>query len=466
MTEIHSRQSAGGSAVRGATADVVDAVRAMRLDDAPGDALEAARHCLLDWLGVTLAGTGEELAGVLRAELAGEGAGDVPLIGTSLRTSASMAALINGATSHALDYDDTHTMMSGHPSVPVIPAALAIAHRDDRSGADLLLAVMAGIEAECLVGSLVAMDHYQRGWHATGTLGTFGAAAAAATLLDLDRGSWLHAFGLAGTQAAGLKDVFGTMAKPLHAGKAAFNGLLAATLARAGFTSSTDILESPTGFPATFAAPPRQVAIDGATWAVRQTLFKYHASCYLTHGVIESTKKISVRERLATSDVEAVRLAVSPHVLDVCNIAEPATGLEGKFSLRACTAMVLLGDDTSDMASFNDARMRSPELAAMRDRVEVVPTEAQMPTGGVVMVETTDGRRFEATTDMSVPADDLAWQWERLSEKFMSLASPVLGDDGAGRLRGMVAGIDQLRSVRELSRAACPTGREEAAVRG
>lgn len=454
-TREETRASTGGTAP-GTTQDVVDAVREIRLEHAPADAVEVAKHCLLDWLGVTLAGTGEDLAVILRKQLVRDGDGQATVVGTRASTDPSTAALVNGATSHALDYDDTHTTMSGHPTVPVMPAVLALAERDGRSGADLLTALVAGIEAECLVGSLVAPGHYARGWHATGTIGTFGAAAAAATLLDLDRTSWLHAFGLAGTQAAGLKDVFGTMAKPLHAGKAAANGLLAGVLAGAGFTSSTDILESSTGFAATYADPVRDVVVDGPTWAIRRTLFKYHASCYLTHGVIESTARLRAGEGLTGDDVATVELHVSPGVLDVCNIEDPRTGLEAKFSLRACSAMALLGTDTADLSSFSDAAAQSPQLHDLIDRVVVITDRGESPTAGTVRVLTRDGRERDARTDMSVPADDLSLQWSRLSDKFMALATPVLGHERAVALRSMVAEVDQLPSVRDLAEATRP----------
>lgn len=457
MTDIRdeARASTGGTA-SGVTQDVVGAVRAIRLDHAPADAVEVAKHCLLDWLGVTLAGHAEDLAVILREQLVGDRGGAATIVGTGATADPSTAALVNGATSHALDYDDTHTTMSGHPTAPVMPVVLALAERDDRSGADLLRALIAGVEAECLVGSLVAPGHYARGWHATGTLGTFGAAAATATLLDLSPEAWLHAFGLAGTQAAGLKDVFGTMAKPLHAGKAAANGLLAGILAGAGFTSSTDILESPTGFAATHADPVRDIVVDGPTWAIRSTLFKYHASCYLTHGVIESSARLRAEAGLGGDDVESVELHVSPGVLDVCNIQDPRTGLEAKFSLRACAAMSLLGTDTADLASFSDAAAQSPQLRELIDRVVVIPDREESPTAGTVRVLTRDGRDPSARTDMSVPAEDLALQWSRLSDKFMALATPVLGHERAVALRSMVAEVDRLPSARDLAKATRP----------
>ena len=435
----------------GATADVVDAVRAVVASSVPADALEVARHCVLDWFGVTLAGTAEPLAAILRAELVGgQATGEAGIVGTGARATTSVAALVNGATSHALDYDDTHTAMSGHPTVTVLPAALAVAERDGRSGHDLLVALVAGVEAAGLVGWLVAPAHYRRGWHATGTVGTFAATAATATLLGLDRPAWLHAFGLAGSQAAGVKAAFGTMAKPFHAGKAAANGVLAATLAAAGFTASTEVLESDVGFAATFAEPLSRRVVPRDRLQVQDTLFKYHAACYLTHGVIESAHRLRREHGLAPDDIDGVELAVSPGVRGVCDIAEPTTGLEGKFSLRACAAMALLGDDTADPGSFSDRRMADADLVAVRDRTTLTTVADEPTTQGVLAVRTGDGRRLEARTDMSRPATDLAAQWERLGDKFRALAGPVLGTARTEALHRRVADLGDLDDVAEL----------------
>src|SRR2546423_1555634 len=218
---------------------------------------------------------------MLADELAGDG--EATLVGRSTRASAPMAALVNGATSHALDFDDTHMAMIGHPTVPVAPAVLALGERLDAPGAAVLRALVAGVEVECRLGLLLIPSHYARGWHATGTLGTFGAAAACAALLDLDEDGWLRALGIAGTQASGLKAVFGTMGKPLHAGKAAMSGLLAATLTPPGFTASREIVEVHQGCAATHAAAlndPEALDRRAGRHLIRDTLSKYHAACY------------------------------------------------------------------------------------------------------------------------------------------------------------------------------------------
>lgn len=418
--------------------------------DVPDEVAEVARHCLLDWIGCALAGSREPLAGILRDEAAGA-AGPSTLVGTSRTAAAGAAALVNGGAGHALDFDDTHTVLAGHPTVPVAPAMLALAEELDAPGSRVLAAFVAGVEVECRVGALVNPAHYRVGWHATGTLGTFGAAAACAHLLGLDADRFAHALALAGTQAAGLKASFGTMAKPLHAGKAASDGLLAARLAAAGFTGNPAIIEANQGLAQAAGGETvdgeRLDRLDGR-WLVRETLFKYHAACYLTHASINAAQALA--GKVDAGDIDTVEVLVAPDSLDVCNIRDPVTGLEGKFSLRATTAMALLGDDTADMAAYSDTRMRDPALVSLRDRVTVVPDAGRWGTCSKVVVTTTAGERLEAEDDTGRPADDLALQRERLTAKFRGLATPVLGDANAVAVVGAVADVADLRSIREL----------------
>ncbi len=442
------------------TQELIQSVANLTWESIPPHARAVARHCMLDWFGVALAGSCEPLSAILVRELA-DGGGDATLVGHSQRASVADAALINGATSHALDFDDTHTLMSGHPSAPVVPAVLALAERDGRDGASLLVALVVGIEFECRLGALVNPGHYAAGFHATGTLGTFGAAAAAAHLLSLDGDQWRHAIGLAGTQAAGLKSGFGTMAKPLHAGRAAANGLTAALLARNGFTANPSIIETVQGFAATHGAPTLDVAalerLDGR-FLIADTLFKYHASCYLTHAAIEAASKLRAESGVRADAIESVEVRASTGCIGVCDIPEPATGLEGKFSLRATTAMALLGDDTTDPAAFSDVRMCDPALVAMRDRVSFVP-QSRLDVTRVTVAIRAGGRSFEAEADTGRPATDLTRQWEALSAKFFSLATPVVGRKRATDLHDAIARLEAVPSMCEIT-ALVRTGEE------
>lgn len=444
------------------TRGLVDAVRTLRYEDIPEPAREAARHCVLDFFGVALAGAREPLVGILiDALVKSEGASEAALIGRSERATRLTAALVNGAAGHALDFDDTHMRMTGHPTVPVLPALLALAESEAASGRALLTALVAGIELECRLGTLLGQRHYEIGFHSTATLGTFGAAAACAHLLALDRERWLHALGIAGSEAAGLKSAFGTMTKPFHAGRAASAGLCAALLAARGFTAAQNVIEAKQGFAETHAADGLEAAtlesLHGQ-FLVRDTLFKYHAACYLTHAPIEAARGLRERHALDPQAVETVDLTVAPSLLAICNIAEPTTGLEGKFSLRATTAMALLGVDTAELATYSDRRMADPALVRLRDRVRV-STDASLAVTRARVAVTASGRRVEAEADTGVPASDLGEQRERLRHKFDALASPLLGPARAQELAAAALAIDELACGSRLLELARPPGR-------
>jgi 2-methylcitrate dehydratase PrpD len=412
------------------TAALADRVCGMRLADLPPAALTVAKQCLLDWIGVALAGRNEPLVRILIDELAPrDDPGGVSVLGHARRARLDDAALINGAMGHALDFDDV-IMPMGHPTVPVAPVVFALAELRGASGAEALAAFIAGVETECRIARLLGPSHYARGWHTTATTGTFGAAAAAARLLGVTGEPLTHAFGLAGTQAAGLKSCFGTMSKPLHPGKAAQNGLLAARLAARGFTSDVDILASNQGFAATqstTADPAAALASREAPWVV-EALFKYHAACYLTHDSIDAANQLRAEEHIAPDAIEAVTVKVPAGHLGVCNIQAPATGLECKFSLRMTTALALSGEDTFQEQLFSDATARRPDLVALRERVTIDPT--QTGRGCVVTVRLKDGREHSRTGDVSQPLRDLDAQQAKLERKFRHLATPALGEAG------------------------------------
>ena len=400
-------------------------------DALPKDVVERAKHCLIDWLGVTLAGSIEPLAQILIEQAMAEGGGEhATIVGDGRKTSLGQAALINGSASHALDFDDVQSNMHGHPSVPVFPAVLAIAEKDGLAGKDVLVAVVAGFEAECRIGAYMGDSHYERGWHSTATVGTFGAAAGAARAMGLDAETCAIAFGIAATQAAGLKSMFGTMCKPLHAGKAAQNGLFAAQLAGRGFTSREDALERHQGLAFTQsddAAVEEALEGIGERYEISDTLFKYHAACYGTHASIEAALKIRAAHHVDPAAIERVDVAVDARNMNVCGIPEPKTGLEGKFSLRYTTALALGGEDTAAIESFVDDKVNDPAMVALYEKITVVPKEDMGKKVSEVTVHLADGVVLRETAEVWRPEADSDRQWQRLSEKFDSLAAPLIG---------------------------------------
>ncbi len=440
----------------GLTARLAADAAACRFADLPHDVVFLAKQCFLDWIAVTIAGADEPLTKILLDEMVEQGgAPHATVIGhAGIRLPTLSAALVNGSCSHALDYDDVHLKVLGHPSVPVFPALLALAEKEDATGEAFIAAFVAGFEAECRIGAAVAPSHYAKGWHATGTVGAFGAAAACANLLGLDAERAAHALGIAATQAAGLKSMFGTMCKPLHAGKAAQNGLLAATLARRGFTSRTDALECEQGFADTQSTTfrPAAAAAEPGAFDIRDVLFKYHAACYLTHSAIEAMARARDQHGLSPEAVEAVTIRVPEASLRVCNIQEPATGLETKFSLRHTVAYALAGADTAAMGTYSDANARAPGLVAARGRIRVQPDDSVADTAAVIEIALRDGTTHTAEADVGVPMQDLDRQWDRLAAKFISLVAPIRGDEPAERIVEAVAGLHHhdLRAVAAL----------------
>lgn len=429
------------------------------------DARTWARHGVLDWLGVAIGGAADPLVEILLSDAIEDNQrGESTLCGRAERINPTSAALINGSASHALDFDDVNTLMPGHPSVAVLPAVLALAEPRDASGADVIDAYIVGYEVACRVGEMIGLSHYQRGWHATATIGTFGAAAAAARLLGLDAERAAMALGLAATQAAGLKSMFGTMSKPLHAGRAAMNGLLAARWAARGFTSNPTALEAHQGFAATqsegFEARP--VRSDRqAPFAIESNLFKYHAACYLTHSSIEAVRALRATEGFDVANVARVRTRVARGHLDVCNIAEPRTGLEVKFSIRHVIAMALAGVDTGDRTLYTDETARRADLAAIRERVVVDATAETFRYAAEVTVELRDGKILTKHVDVGIPAKDLAAQQEKLTAKFARLVEPVLGDAAVQAVVDGVAALDEAPSIGALLATTTRSSREE-----
>nr|WP_060983755.1 MmgE/PrpD family protein [uncultured Acidovorax sp.] len=422
--------------------------------DLPEDVRLRVCQCLLDWIGVTLAGACEPLVHMLAEEAREQGGhAQATVVGHAMATSTRQAALINGAASHALDYDDVNMACTGHPSVVLIPALLALAESRGVSGRDFMTAFAAGYETMCLLGLATGEAQYAKGFHTTATLGTIGAAAACARLLQLDADDTATAFGIASTMAAGLKSMFGTMCKPLHAGRASADGLQAAQLAARGFTSCADAIECPQGFMATHGGNASlETAVPNGGWHLRHNLFKFHAACYGTHAAIEAARRLRLQHALRPEDVRFVTVRVGAASEGVCNIAEPLTGLEAKFSLRHTVAMALAGVDTAGLDSFSDDAVHAPDVVALRERV-TVELAPQCPglTLGEVVIETHTGTMLRQRHDSGRPAKDLHEQQQRLEDKFRRLVEPVLDASERDALIDMVARLDTLTDLSPLA---------------
>ena len=412
-----------------------------------------AKHALLDWLGVAIGGACEPVVQILVDDtLEDGGQGTSRLIGRTECVTSASAALINGAASHALDFDDVNERMYGHPSVAVVPAVLALAERHRTSARETIEAFVVGYEVACHIGDLMGDSHDEKGWHATATLGTFGAAAGAAKLLGLDTERTAIALGIAATQASGLQSMFGTMCKPLHAGRAAMNGLLAARWAARGFTSNPRALECRQGFAATQSTTfePKPLLEVGDPFAIEANLFKYHAACYFTHASIDAVNFLRDEHDFAPRDVIRIRVRIPRIQLESCNIAEPQTGLQIKFSIRHVIAMALVGLDTGDTKVYTADTATRADLAEIRGKIQLEPDLVDAGYFTEITVVLANGQTLSKHVDTGRPARGVAQQWRRLQAKFRLLAEPIIGGGPAEQIVALVAELEDAADLNPL----------------
>src|SRR5947209_12232538 len=450
--------SVSGTKAAGLTKTLAGQASAVTYDALPDAVRALARQCVLDYYGVALAGADDPLAAILLDELTeAGGVAQASVIGHKVRLPALSAALVNGAIGHALDYDDVNLAMPGHPSVAILPGLIALAEIRRSSGREVIAAFVAGYEIACRIGTALRPGHYDRGFHATGTVGCFGAAAACAHLLGLDADATAQALGIAGTQAAGLKSQFGTRCKPFPAGKASQSGLLAARLAARAFSSRPDLVECEQGFALTHGPdfnPEAALAAPPNGFHIFANLFKYHAACYLTHGPIECARSLREQHGIEASQVARMTLSLDRSCDRVCNIPVPTDGLEAKFSLRQNVAMALSGVDTASLGAYSAATATDPALVRLREKLVLDFHDNWPQAAAELEVTLTDGRVLRASHDAGIPSADIAAQGERLAAKFEALAEPRLGAARARELRETILGLDALADVSTLIRLA------------
>jgi 2-methylcitrate dehydratase PrpD len=444
-----------------ATAHLAEFVTKSRWDDCPAEAVDIARRAILDCLGVMLAGSIEPAARIVAEVARAEGGSPLAtVVGTPLRTGTVWAALANGTAAHALDFDDTNFAMLGHPSAPVLSAALAAGELVMADGRALVHAFLLGFEVETTMASVMNPPHYEKGFHATGTLGTMGAAAAAARLLGLDAAQTRAALAVAASQASGLKENFGTMTKPFHAGHAARSGVLSALLARDGFTASEQAIEGPQGYFAVLSAGKRdEQVLDslGAPWKILETgvAVKPYPSCACTHSIIDSALELQRTHRIRPEQVAQVTVGVNAAVPRILIHSNPRSGLEAKFSGEFSAAAALC-DGRVGIATFRDDRTDDPTIRELMTRVRLVvdpeiPGDLERHMWTRVTVRLRDGREV-AIAPRPVPGHPgLPLSMDQLREKFMDCARIVLPEDRADSVRQMVEQLDGCPDLRSLT---------------
>jgi 2-methylcitrate dehydratase PrpD len=450
-----------------ATNAVLDFVTGTSFKDVPDEAVHIAKRCLIDGFGVILSGSTTDGSEILREYVkADSGTSEATVFGRGeFQTRAASAALLNGASGHAMDFDDTQLSSSPdrlfglltHPTVPPMAAAFAIGERIGASGAALLDAFIAGFEVECKIAEAIDPSHYIKGFHSSGTIGAFGATVAAAKLLKLDRGALGHALGIAASFSSGIRVNFGTMTKPLHVGRAAANGVTAAELAARGFTAGADALDGPWGYFQIFGGgfdERRIVGSLGNPYTIVSpgvSIKPYPCGC-LGHPTMDAMLKVVVDHDIGPAQIRQIRLRAGWNILKPLRYKIATSELEAKF----CPAFMLSSIALRRKAGiheFTDAFVRSQPVQEMMRRVETVfdpEIEAQgyEKMRSVVEVELADGRRLvQPSDDRYRGGPELPFTRDELVDKFLECGQLVLP---AERLRHALTRLETLESLGDI----------------
>jgi len=440
----------------------------LRRDKPPARVRAKALDHILDGFAVILAGARTECAGKLHDYVRGNGgASESTLIGFSLKAPARDAALVNGTSGHADDYDDTQLStapdrlygLMTHPTVPVLASALAVGEARGASGMELVDAFVAGFEVECKLAEAIKPEHYWRGFHTTATLGTFGGWAASANLMDLNEEALRYSLGIASSLSSGIRANFGTMTKPLHAGMAASNGVLACRLGEAGFTADVSALDGRWGFMEILgggADPEFLLGKLGNPYAIVDpgATVKMYPCGSLGQPSMDALLELVVEEDLAPGYVAGITVRAGPNILEPLRYAEPVDELQAKFSLQFGLASILLRR-RAGLREYTDEWVRDPALREAMGRVKTVLDEEIAAMGvekmrSVVEVKLVDGRVIRRIADTARGTPEKPLKPGELEEKFMECASFALDEGKAKEVVGMIRGLEGLRDLTEL----------------
>ena len=462
-----------GDQVR-ATGAVVDFISRTRWTDLPKEAVEIGKRCIIDGLGVMLAGSTQDASSILREYVKGTDArNESTAFGpAAFRTGAASAALLNGTSGHALDWDDTQLATSAdrifglltHPTIPPLAAALAIGERQRASGREFLEAFLTGFEVECKIAEAIHPNHYKKGFHSSGTVGTFGAAVAAAKLLKLDADKVSHTLAIAASTAAGIRVNFGTMTKPLHVGRASQNGLIAAELAASGFTGGKDALDPPWGFFQVFSHgegfdPERIVGKLGNPHTIvwPGVSIKPYPCGVLGHPTMDAMRRLVIGHDVNPEQITGIRVRAGSNILNPLRYPIAANELEAKFCPAFMVGAIALRRKAG-INEFNDEFVQSAPVQAMMRKVERV-LDPEIEAKGwekirsTVEVDLADGRTLvEHADERYRGGPDLPFTREELHEKFSDCASLVLPAGAVDETFAMIESLESLSDVGDLVR--------------
>ena len=455
----------------GLTQEVAHFVARTRYRDIPKEVVQLARGFILDGLGVALAGSTDECSRIVQAQIRQmNGKGESSIVGTALSAPAAKAALANGVAGHAMDYDDTQLSTSKqavyglltHPTTPVLAAVLAIGEKEKISGEPFVLAYLLGVEVECRIADAINPRHYQDGFHSTATMGGIGAAMAVGKILRLNEGKLIQALGIAASMASGLRENFGTMTKPLHAGRAAENGVSAALLARDGFTAAANILEARRGFFNAMAGGCDESKITGrlgSPFFMKEPgiSIKPYPSGSLSHPAQDLILDLVKQHDLGVDDIDHVEVGTNSNVPNALIYPMPKTALEGKFSIPFCMAIAIL-ERKAGIAEFQDRKVRDKKVIELMKRVTLSVDDELEKLGydqvrSRIRIGLKNGRVIEGRYDVARGHPEKPMRWTELGDKFRDCAGLVLADKDAETAIQLVASIEALKSLRPLFRA-------------
>ena len=463
--------NSGSGDERALTKEVADFVISIADGDIPEDVLDLGKKSILDGLGLALAGSVAPSGRIVGAHLASLGltGGPATVIGSGMKVPPRFAAFANGIAVHADDYDDTQLAAAKdrvyglltHPTAPALPAALAMAEREGASGAAFMRAYHVGVEVECKIAEAMNPRHYRDGFHSTATCGPFAAASAVANLLGYGRDTTMVALAIAGSQSAGLRENFGTMTKPFHAGRASESGVLAAEMAGLGFTATDNILEAPRGFFRAAGGGYDEGAISGKlgnpwTFASPGISIKPHPCGSLTHPGMTKMRELIAEHDIAPENVVAIKVGTNSHMPNALIHHRPENELQAKFSMEFCIAILLL-ERRAGLNEFNDETVGRADVKAMIEKVDFgVHPEAEaagydkMTT--IIEITLTNGREITGRADFGKgsPADPMSF--DEVAGKFRQCAEYAgFGADAAETVVATVGSLETLGDVRELT---------------
>ena len=425
----------------------------------PAAVRKEAQRTLLNWTGCAVGGSRHETLDAAIGALAPfAGPPQASVLGRRERMDVLHASLLNGISSHVFDFDDTHLKTVIHPAGPVVSALLALAEYRPQSGTDFVNAMVLGIEVECRIGNAVYPAHYDRGWHITGTAGVFGAAAACGKALGLTEQQMVWALGLAATQPVGLREMFGSMTKSFHPGRAAQNGLTAALLASRNFTSTELGLEGKSGWANVLSTTRDYTEITGRlgqSYELSLNTYKPFACGIVIHPTIDACIQLRNQHTLVAADIERIDLGVHPLVLELTGKKTPQTGLESKFSVYFAAALAIVRG-SAGMRDFSDENARDPVIVALRDRVVATIDSTVEEHQVKARVTLKDGRVLAHTVEHVVGSLERPMSDADLEAKFLDLSKGVLPDAQASRLMDLCWKVESQANVAAIAQAAVP----------